>query len=48
MRLQRFAARDITTLENRGIYSEQLAWPRNAPGAAVKITWVKVRNYSST
>ena len=35
MRLQRLTAQDFTVLENPGVRSEQIIWPRNAPDAAV-------------
>ncbi len=40
MRLQRLTPEDFTTLENPGVRSKQLVWPRNAPGAALTMTRV--------
>jgi quercetin dioxygenase-like cupin family protein len=37
---QRLTPADFTTLENPGIRSEQIVWPRNAPDARVTITRV--------
>ncbi len=48
MRLQRFATRDFTTLDNPGVRSEQLVWPRNAPDAAVTITRVTMQPGATT
>jgi quercetin dioxygenase-like cupin family protein len=38
--IERLVPADFTTLENPGIRSEQILWPRNAPDAAVTITRV--------
>jgi len=36
--IQRLSAADSTILENRGVRSVQIVWPRNAPEALVTIT----------
>jgi quercetin dioxygenase-like cupin family protein len=38
--IQRLTPADFATLENPGIRSEQIVWPRNAPDARVTITRV--------
>ncbi|HEY1452280.1 MAG TPA: cupin domain-containing protein [Roseiarcus sp.] len=40
MTIQRLSAADSTVLENRGVRSVQIVWPRNAPEALVTITRV--------
>ena len=40
MTIQRLSAADSTILENRGVRSVQIVWPRNAPEALVTITRV--------
>ena len=40
MTIQRLSAADSTILENRGVRSVQIVWPRNAPDAKVTITRV--------
>jgi quercetin dioxygenase-like cupin family protein len=40
MGIQRLTATDFATLENPGVRSEQIVWPRNAPDARVTITRV--------
>ena len=48
MRLQRLTPADATTLDNPGVRSEQLIWPRNAPEAAVTMTRVTVQPGATT
>jgi quercetin dioxygenase-like cupin family protein len=43
MGLQRLTQADTTILENPGITSHQLIWPRNAPDAALTMTRVTVQ-----
>ncbi len=43
MRLQRLTPDDFTTLENPGIRSQQLIWPRNAPASALTMTRVTMQ-----
>jgi quercetin dioxygenase-like cupin family protein len=38
--IQRLSVADSTILENRGVRSAQIVWPRNAPEALVTITRV--------
>lgn len=40
MSVQRLASVDFTTLENLGVRSVQIVWPKNAPEALVTITRV--------
>ena len=40
MSVQRLSAKDFTMLENPGVHSQQLIWPRNAPEATVTMTRV--------
>ena len=40
MSIQRLSAVDFTTLENPGVRSVQIVWPKNAPEALVTITRV--------
>ncbi len=48
MRLQRLTPDDFTTLENSGVRSQQLVWPRNAPGSTVTITRVTMQPGATT
>ena len=47
-RLQRFTPDDFTTLENPGVRSQQLVWPRNAPDAALTMTRVTMQPGATT
>ena len=40
MRPQRLTPDDFTTLENPGVRSRQLVWPRNVPGSTITVTRV--------
>jgi len=40
MAIQRLSTRGVTVLKNPGKLSEQLVWPKNAPGSALTITRV--------
>ena len=40
MSVQILSARDFSTLENPGVHSQQLIWPRNVPEATVTMTRV--------
>ena len=42
MPIQRLSPSDFTGLENVGVRSEQIVWPRNAPEAWVTITRVTI------
>jgi quercetin dioxygenase-like cupin family protein len=42
MSIQRLSPTDFTTLENPGVRSQQMVWPRNAPEARVTITRVTI------
>ena len=46
MSIQRLDAADFSTLENVGIRSLQIVWPKNAPGALVTITRVTMESGS--
>lgn len=48
MRLHRLTPADVTTLDNPDVCSEQLIWPRNAPGAAVTMTRVTMQPGATT
>ena len=48
MRLQRLTQSDFTTLENPGVRSQQLIWPRNAPDAKVTMTRVTMQRGATT
>ena len=48
MRLQRLTANDFTTLENPGVLSQQLIWPRNAPEARITMTRVTMQPGATT
>ncbi len=48
MSIQTLSAPDFTTLRNPGVQSQQLVWPRNAPGAAVTVTRVTMQPGSTT
>ena len=48
MRLQRLTASDFTTLQNLGVRSQQLVWPRNAPEARITTTRVTMQPGATT
>ena len=48
MRLQRLTPDDVTTLENPGVRSEQLLWPRNAPASTLTVTRVTMEPGATT
>ncbi len=48
MRLQRLTANDFTTLQNPGVRSQQLVWPRNAPEARITMTRVTMQPGATT
>ena len=48
MRLRRLTATDFTVLENPGVRSQQLIWPKNAPEARVTMTRVTMRPGATT
>ncbi len=48
MRLQRLTPGDFTTLENLGVRSRQLVWPRNAPASTVTLTWMTMQPGATT
>ncbi len=48
MRLQRLTPDDFAILENPGVRSQQLVWPRNAPGSTVTMTRVTMQQGTTT
>jgi quercetin dioxygenase-like cupin family protein len=48
MPIQRLTPKDFTTLENPGVLSQQIVWPRNAPEALITMTRVTMEPGSTT
>lgn len=48
MSIQRLTPNDFTTLENPGVLSQQIIWPKNAPEAKVTMTRVTMEPGATT